>query len=288
MSTSQGHSIQPLREQIRLKINEAPLIRGLAEILNFFEKNGDYKRPDAHVRNWFRGQSRTGWDLIPGVYRPSFNFRKGDKEDDEDARLRTEKHLTQDFRVMSAGIRKGSETDVELYFLQQHYRMPTRLLDWSNNPLAALYFVVRDETHDQFDGELIAMDAYELAALQSAKYNDGREFFGIATSRNDAVKAAVGVIAEWQSREHFPRFVIPIRPDYFDQRISLQRSCFTFHPPDCQMLRSFAKIRTIDIPSTSKAHIREQLAALGVDEFTIFGDLEHLAARLSAAYLKHG
>lgn len=38
--------------------------------------------------------------------------------------------MTQDFRVQAAGVLTGRETDAELYFLEQHYRMPTRLLDW--------------------------------------------------------------------------------------------------------------------------------------------------------------
>jgi hypothetical protein len=87
-------------------------------------------RPIAHVGVWFRGQPDESWDLVPGVYRADFPVN------DEDERLRLERHLAQDFRVMSAGIRRGDESEAELYFLQQHYRMRTRLLDWTNNPLA--------------------------------------------------------------------------------------------------------------------------------------------------------
>src|SRR5262245_17322956 len=89
-----------------------------------------------HIRGWFRGQSDSNWRLTPGVYRPGFNVK------DENARLLKERHLTQDFRAMSAGLLAGNKSESEIYFIQQNYRMPTRLLDWTTNPLAALYFAV--------------------------------------------------------------------------------------------------------------------------------------------------
>src|SRR5258708_4190343 len=57
-----------------------------------------------HLRLWCRGHSLAGWKLQPGVYRlPSVK--------DEKARLLRERHLTQDFRLYSAGLRTGGETD---------------------------------------------------------------------------------------------------------------------------------------------------------------------------------
>src|SRR6266496_928174 len=73
----------------------------------------------SHVRVWFRGQSNASWELSPGVYRSSF------KANDEEARLLKERHLTQDFGAMSAGLLSGPKNETESYFIQQHYRMPT-------------------------------------------------------------------------------------------------------------------------------------------------------------------
>jgi len=47
-------------------------------------------------------------------------------------------------------------------FLMQHYRAPTRLLDWSESPLVALYFALVDKLQEDSDGALWCMDPIAL------------------------------------------------------------------------------------------------------------------------------
>jgi hypothetical protein len=186
-----------------------------------------------------------------------------------------ERHLTQDFRVFSASLRSESASDEELYFIQQHYRMPTRLLDWTANPLAALYFAVSQNEDD--DGEVFFMDAYQLSVTQGTKAS----FEGVATSRNLHFKKAINIISNWMDdATQFPGFILPIRPDHFDQRISRQLAFFTLHVPMRPTLTN-AENNTLTSLKISggktKRHIRRELALLGVNHFTVFGDLDHLA-----------
>src|SRR5262249_34854093 len=122
----------------------------------------------------------------PAVYRSGFPAK------DESDRLLTEKHLTQDFQIESAGLRSGNDQDAELYFLQQHYGMPTRLLDWTTRPLGALFFAF--SKYDERDGAFFAMDAYQLAVHDQ---NGGVNFRGMATSRYRVFKDAIQPIFQF-------------------------------------------------------------------------------------------
>ena len=179
----------------------------------------------AHIRWWFRGQSDWAWALRPAVYRSGFPAK------DEDDRLRTEQHLTQDFRVESAGLRVGHDENADLYFLQQHYGMPTRLLDWSTSPLAALFFAVCENRAS--DGGFYAMDAYQLANSQDLGSHPSS---GIPVSRHGIVRRALEPIFDWKKLSDFPGYIFPVRPNHLDQRVGAQRSCFTFHVPFRQAL----------------------------------------------------
>jgi hypothetical protein len=246
---------------------EGAMITGVAELLTELEKR-ELNKAHAHVRYWFRGQSKAGWALQPAVYRDGFGQYMNEAD-----RFKTESHLYQDFRLSSAGIRTGRESDADIYFLQQHYRMPTRLLDWTNNALAALYFVCAE--HDGEDGELFVMDAYQLSKID-----------GIATSRRSVFIDAVKAVADWLSPDGLPEFIFPVRPDHFDRRMSLQRSCFTFHVPKEKVLMptNYNSVVSLRVSGPHKRKIVRQLSLLGMDHFSVYGDLEHLAKTLTEAY----
>jgi hypothetical protein len=252
-------------------------IKSVSDLLAATHKSGLAKKDQAHIRLWFRGQSNSTWPLSPGVYRPGF------PEKDEAKRLRVERHMSQDFRVQSAGIVAEARDNAALYFLQQHYKMPTRLLDWTGSPLAALHFAVDGQRPADTDGMLFMLDAYRLAPCQ--KVPDDK-FRGIATSRNELFRNALRPIFDWWEPTHFPQFIMPVRPDHFDKRVMLQKGCFTFHPPGREALtiNEADSLRAYLIPKGSKPDIKNELFMLGIDAFAIYGDLDSLAARLKSAY----
>jgi hypothetical protein len=260
-------------------------VKSVSSLLEEIEKSRLLRLPRAHIRVWFRGHADASWELSPGVYRSSFNVR------DEKGRLLKERQLTQDFGVMSAGLLSSPRSDVELYFLQQHYRMPTRLLDWTTNPLAALYFATMfhpDKEGSDKEGSLFMMDANQLGPDQCAAWpDDGTEFRGIATSRNGHFERALQPIFRWRKPEGlFPPFIVPVRPNHFDRRIALQRGCFTFHPPGRGTLTKHenGSLKVYTISPDAKKTLRRELPLLGLDDFTVYGDLDRLAEYLKKSY----
>ena len=107
-----------------------------------------------NTRPWWRGQRNASWALSPTLYRLGFD----NKEVDLNAR----------FRLMAKARRRqvpDSSDPMGWLFLMQHYRLPTRLLDWSQSPLVALYFAV--EKPDDGDAALWSLSPTELNMLEA-------------------------------------------------------------------------------------------------------------------------
>jgi hypothetical protein len=200
--------------------------------------------------------------------------------------------------VIGASLLPEIHNDPDTYFLQRHYGMPTRLLDWSHSPLAALYFATSDITKDAFDGRLFFMDAYRcqshastprVAQMPATSTRPAYtfEFHGIATSRHPVFRAAIRPIFEWDDdTAAMPDFIVPVRPDHIGGRVNFQQSCFTFHGDSNKPVTEFdnPSLRTFRIPASAKSSIRSQLSILHVTEFSVYGDLTSLAKHLRKSY----
>ena len=240
-----------------------------------------------HQRVWFRGHSKRIYELEPGVYRDGFTARAKSMygRDLEEKRLNLEREMLGEFRTAGATFTDPSNV-ISLYFIAQHFGMPTRLLDWTTNPLAALFFAVIDDENE--DGDVFMMDPVQVVEKPKIK---GEPIQIVRTMRHPLVADAIGMsfwhspkeLAEKDPKEKeakpvvvkYPR-IFAVRPDNEVGRIGQQSSCFTLHT-HCSSPVSNASLARIKVPAKGKARIRQELHLLNINHFTIFNDLDHLS-----------
>ncbi|MFZ0981211.1 MAG: FRG domain-containing protein [Candidatus Acidiferrales bacterium] len=225
---------------------------------------------------WYRGHQKAYWKLLPRLYRdlsPRDNAREADDE------------IREDFikRAPSLTDRKP-ENPWEWYFLMQHYRAPTRLLDWTEGALIGLYFAVTGN-QGHHDAAVWMLDPWWLNKKVVRKYEvipPGAP----GASERDRLRYRPWLPDQFDGKSLRRRLPVAVYPNHIDRRIVAQQSCFTIHGNSRQSLDElFAgekdRLAKIILPSYAVAKIKQQLEIAGINEATVFPDLEGLGRRVS-------
>lgn len=129
-----------------MKILKPKTLKEFLEIFNTnFNSGNDY----------YRGQSDAKWDIIPGIARNKEIFN---------STLEVEKQLNINFKekINELGLiylipilNNSYDESWQMLMVAQHYGLPTRLLDFSNNKYAALEFAIFDTQNIDKDSAII-------------------------------------------------------------------------------------------------------------------------------------
>ena len=211
---------------------------------------------------WFRGQSEFGWTLKPSLLRRNTgtdiaSFEKG---------------YLRRFQQESVPFLPASKRDDwEWMFLMQHYNVPTRLLDWSESPLVALYFSVfgMSDKIKKKDGAVWCLDPIEM----------NREFktatvpcFGVDKQLEDYLNRKLD-----EPPEKPPLAILAQRQF---ARLQAQQGVFVmFHKetmPLEKRIENKKSFRKLKVPATSKIRISKELRSLGITKLSLFPELDQV------------
>lgn len=250
--------------------------------------------------HWFRGHQTVVGALTPRFFReygdPITGLFRPDRE----------MVLIEDFKRDAPAIDPGrlprEEDILGWLYLMQHYRAPTRLLDWTENVLAALFFTVSNETKWNTDGELWAMLPWALNQEAGVGWgtplydrNPGTDFLAKEPYWRDREALAREIAEEYKGRalkewcENPKPFDRPVafQPRRDFARMLVQSSVFTIHPkPSSQytipeILTDHRHLTRYIIPKERKKELFGCLQALGITSRALFPDFEGLSRTIA-------
>ncbi|TNE62252.1 MAG: FRG domain-containing protein [Alphaproteobacteria bacterium] len=257
-------------------------VNSLAKLIEIVKRDTAGWTNDGFAKPWFRGVSDAKYKLLPSI------FRYGDLS-------QKEFDITKKFRLRAPGFGPTPHTDRidQWLFLMQHHGVPTRLLDWSESLLVAVYFAVsRVKTAQgaKADAAIFAIDPTQLNLAAGMGSECNRANFPNTWAQNSAlqtIKIAFGTASD----RPIPVFHTPIAiyPSTIHARVGSQKSCFTLHGTltseieamfEGQPFLEAGYLRKYVLPKSRLAQFSDDLANCGVTHSSVFPDLDGLANEL--------
>lgn len=193
----------------------------------------------------YRGQVED-WPLIPSISRLKDKLFI-------DGLLEVEEEIISKFRQYSYPyIENKKSSYFDLIIQSQHYGLPTRLLDFTTNPLIALYFAVEKNSNSK-SGVVWAIDEFSEDKEPNLNLDE----------------------------------IVFYEPNHINERIINQKSVFAvfplkrnteeIEPLENQNMRILQKIT---IPFNSKEKIKDELNFLGINEMSIYPGMEGIVNQI--------
>ena len=215
----------------------------------------------------FRGVSDSKHTLLPGLFRNP-NRTQFDEE-----------NFHCDFTSFGGIILDPHRnTELEILFEMQHAGLPTRLLDWTSSFAMALYFALKDNTHNPcvwmlnpFELNMKSISVQKLPDITSLEYEcDSGNVTYVVSKRNKKVL------------QYPMALVSPMRTP----RILAQKSFFTIHGKSCDPIEKIcpACVEKYEITKGMMKDAKQFLEFAWVNEYSAYPDLDGLARHLKKEY----
>lgn len=237
---------------------------------------------------WYRGCGKLSHNLKPSLYR-----HKNSKTIEDFMKL--EKLLLERFQQRSIPFHSRSLGNPwEWLFLMQHYGVPTRLLDWSESPLMALFFATTSAQHSLgLRGRPVFNGDACIWILDPENWNkraiDLKSFHGSVLTTDDTNAGAYKPVGDVSTMKSFP---IAIYGAHNSQRIVAQRGVFVCFGKDTRPMEVVYERETFPADCLIKLvvkkgrlpHMYEALGRQGLTDSVAFPDLDGLAREIKREY----
>jgi hypothetical protein len=232
----------------------------------------------------YRGHSDVTWKLVPAIARRPFRMpaaRCLDPNDESAERILLRFFETFSASMFASWVFAGTPTEVSWHKLvvAQHHGLPTRLLDWSTNPLVALFFAL--------EGPAPACDGRSTCPRCTST---GKHDSAVCVLTNRRGFTVNRLAAQPDNKEApiygFDDNVGVLWPPHLNPRVAAQSSIFTIRKDPSVEIRPDLEIT---IPHEHRVDILRALEHVGITRKTLFPDLDGIAAylRWSCQYWEH-
>lgn len=264
---------------------------------------------DVVAESWSHAQEllyEESWNPDLNRYRGSYAYRGLSKKsyglptslirlgDDDDHGAQIEDDILRNFTKYAKDETLSVSSVWRRLSVAQHHGLPTRLLDWTYSPLAALHFATEDLNHLDSDGAVWVIDIEKIYRKLPTELQDLLESAYVFTTDMLAEKAETlrefDELFDTRAAEPMPVF---FEPPSFDDRIVNQFALFSVFPDATRRLDDWLVdhpdcYRRIVIPDERKMEVRDKLDAANVTERVLFPGLDGLATWLRRYYTPIG
>lgn len=283
-------------------------ITQLFEILN--KLSSSYPQRPTESPFIYRGVSDNSFSLIPSIFRQvedqieDDDFQQPIKNDNYLAHS-TEKTILQDFITQASGYIKDVLKDDYLHWAEyaQHFGAPTRLLDWTSNPLVAMFFACINNKNNDTALWILHKENYYNYRIKHSKYSNEEKEIINKLSDQELFNSFFD-----DKNKMDLKYPLIYKPYYVDSRMEVQSSVFMFWGTYQEPLENMVTkenylvfqdpirgvvygeketqelLLKLIIPKSSKQSVIRQLEMLGINYKTLFPGIDGIGKYIEHKY----
>jgi hypothetical protein len=225
----------------------------ISSVQEFMQAVWSHEPKEKTAIRMYRGQADNKWALVPKLFRMEGSI----------AYLKTiESRIDSLFRERCLYLMPFYPAKCyDMLSLCQHYGLPTRLLDWSSNPLMGLYFAV-----ESLEPPRPIVWAYDGTQKQ--------HLYGVAHNQEGPLNHSEDIVI--------------IKPVTHSHRVVAQAGWHTVHPfgtpqdvkPMDQQPLALLRLAFMNVAPDKAGDIKKELRNMGIHAATVYGDLTSVCKEL--------